>query len=241
MKAMKLGVTMMVALSVASAMAMPRNSFLIRPAKSKAELIKQISSEPVVMDRYMRHYSMSREEVLAYVGSLKLGRAKKTGVYSIYGVPKDGVIHATPQLVKQNSLVWEDSMGEPILLEVCGNPFGQGPKRATMSDMIAATPAPANDELVAMSTIPSQPIVSSNVSMDMAPMVPTVTQTPEPPTEVASRRRDNLGWLAIIPAAAAITVRNGGNDQPVPEPGTMTALGLGTAALVARRRNKKSN
>lgn len=239
MKNVKTALTLVAALAVCSAFAMPRNSYLLRPARTQAELVSQIKAEPLVADRYMRHFGMNREEMVEFVSSLKLGRLDKTGVYMIYGVPKNGQLHANPQLLKRGTLVWQDSVGSPILLEICGNPFTQGPKRTTMNDMITSVPAnPA--PLVAMSTLPTEPVQSAPMAITMQPVTPTAPTPIEPQVETASSHRNNLGWLLILPAAA-IGFQNHGHDEPVPEPATMTAMavGAGVMALKRRKQNKR--
>lgn len=237
MKEAKIALLMVGALVATSAMAMPRNSYLVRPARTHAELMTQVRTEPVVMDRFMRHFGMTREEVTNYFSGLKLGRLDKTAVFNIYGVPKNGQLHATPQLLKRGTLVWEDASGQPILLEICGNPFTQGPKRTTMSDVISMAPTePA--PMVAMSTMPTTPVQSAPVAMTMQPVTPTAPMPIDPVVEPTSARRDNLGWLLVLPAAAALTIRDGGNDEPVPEPATMTAMAIGAGVMALKRRKK---
>ena len=81
------------AVLASSAFARPElNAFINRPANTIPELIAQMRSDPVVMDRFMRHFSMTRSEVLTYVGALRLGTIPKTGYYSVYSVPEGGII-----------------------------------------------------------------------------------------------------------------------------------------------------
>ncbi len=241
MKEAKIALTLMAALAMASAYALPRNSYLIRPARTQGELMTQIKSEPIVADRFMRHFGMNRTEMIEFVGSLKLGRLDKTAVHMIYGVPKNGQLHATPQLLKRGTLVWEDSAGEPILLEICGNPFTQGPKRTTMNDLVTATPTEAAP-LVAMSTLPTEPVSSAPVAMAMQPVTPTAPMPIDPIVGPASVSRNNYGWLLILPAAAAFGFNGGGGDDPVPEPASMTAMAVGAGFMALKRRKvaKKS-
>ena len=232
MNTLKNAVVLSLIVVATTAFAMPRNSYLLRPARTHADLISQIKAEPVVADRYQRHFGMNREEMIAYVESLKLTRLEKTGVYMVYGVPKNGVLHANPQLLKRGTLIWVDSTGAPILLEICGNPFTQGPKRTTMNDVISANPAQP-DGMAPMTTYAAEPVVSAPVAINMTPTTPTAPQV-EPVVESVSTSRPNFGWLALLPAVALIP--NGGGGDAGPEPTSMVALALGAGTLISRRR-----
>lgn len=239
MKYGKVAVSVAVAaLCVVSFARMPKNSYLVRPAKTKAELISQVKSESIVMDRYMRHYSMSRDEVVDYLSSLRLGRLQRSGVYGVFGVPRDGKIHVTNQSLRKGTLVWFDAAGQPAALEICGNPMNLGPRRMTMAGLVtpAVTQEPA--PIVAMSTMTGDPVMAAPV---IETSVPTTPLTP-PAVEVAPTIVRNTGSLLplIIPAAlvAASIDRKG---EPVPEPATMIALSAGVATLVARKRKARKN
>ena len=231
MNKLKNAVVLSLIVAASSSFAMPRNSYLVRPARTHADLITQIKAEPIVADRYMRHFGMNRKEMIEYVDSLKLTRLEKTAVYMIYGVPKNGQLHANPQLLKRGTLIWVDASGAPILLEICGNPFTQGPKHTTMNDVISANPAQP-DGMAPMATYPAEPVASAPVAITMAPQTPTAPVI-EPVVESVSTSRTNFGWLALLPAIALIPT---GGDDPVPEPASMTALALGVGSLIARRR-----
>ena len=72
MNKLKNAVVLSLIVAASSAFAMPRNSYLVRPARTHADLITQIKAEPIVADRYMRHFGMNRKEMIEYVDSLSL-------------------------------------------------------------------------------------------------------------------------------------------------------------------------
>ncbi len=237
LKKVILGISLMLVMS--SAMALPRNSYILRPAPTKESFLKQLKSEPVLMDRYMRHFSMTKSEVVAYISSLKLGRLEKTGLFQVFGVPKDGVIHANMYTLKKGTLMWFDAQGNPALVEVCGNPVTLGPKTNTLGAGITAPPeTAATSDIVAMSTIPATPVTTSPLIAEVTPLVPLEPTAVDPVRFDAPRSRNNLGGLLILPALAGLVVNN--RRDPVPEPATMSALVIGFGTLAARRRAAKA-
>lgn len=226
-------------LAVVAAMAMPRNSYLLRPANSKSALLSQIRSEPLLMDRYVRHFSMTESEVMAYVDSLRLSRIERTGIYGVYGVPENGKIHTTMQNLRKGALVWIDKEGNPVLYAVCGNPMTLGPKRATMSEVLTTVPATVPSEIVAIATTPSAPVVASPVIASAMPPTPVASVVDIEPEGVVLGSRSGGFFLPALLGASALLSFDDDKKEPVPEPATMTALALGASALLARKR--KSN
>jgi hypothetical protein len=55
------------AVAAESIAVVPRNSYLIRPVASARELANQIRTEPVVAQRYARHFKRSAWEFAEYV------------------------------------------------------------------------------------------------------------------------------------------------------------------------------
>ena len=62
-----LGLLAGTAIAVESIVVVPRNSYLVRPVASARELANQIRTEPVVAQRYARHFKRSAWEFADYV------------------------------------------------------------------------------------------------------------------------------------------------------------------------------
>ncbi|MBX3097125.1 MAG: PEP-CTERM sorting domain-containing protein [Fimbriimonadaceae bacterium] len=248
MKGMKSGVVALVVIAlcaVATARTEP-NSFLNRPASTAQALKTQLMADRQVMDRFMRHFGMTREQVLAMVSDLSLARLPQDGVYLVYNCSENEEIRARVMYYKKGTLVWVDRMGTPVLKASCGNPMVRGsdasgvqPGTATVAPTATAQTRPMaapGGETIVMSAevegaMPGLPEASPlTFNAGAAPLAPTLS----------SNRGGGIGAFAVLPLVGGLLVSRGRNNPPppVPEPTSMVALGLGATALVARRRRK---
>ncbi len=250
-----------------SALARPElNAFINKPANTVPELMVQVRSDKTVMDRYMRHFSMDKEEVVNYLGSLKLGTLKKSGNYVIYSVPEGGRIKAHVSFFKKGTPAFVDKNGNPILRVKCGNPFVRGPVVAyaippssplvsdevveptslATREAVTTVPEPAMSTLVA--TVPTvetfdEEIVTPGEPMALRTVPPMTSESVIPPPLAQSFAGGaNIGAIAGVLGGigGVIAVSGGGGGTPnvVPEPATMVALTVGAVALLKRRRRK---
>jgi hypothetical protein len=93
-----------------------RNAFINTKAETTAELVAQAKRDKSVMDRYMRHFGMTRAEVLEYLGTLKPDTIKEEGVYAIYSVPEGGRIKMHLEKLKKGHRVFAQQDGTPQLI-----------------------------------------------------------------------------------------------------------------------------
>jgi hypothetical protein len=212
---------------------LPRNSYLDKRVNSTADLVQQLQNDPVVMDRYRRHFAMTSEEVVAYLSSLRVSALSKDGVYTVYGVPhSSGDFHAHLRLLKKGEPVFVEADGTPVLQLVCGNPLLLGPKKPVIPNPIVSATGPVE---------PSKQVV-----VDSPPTPSTGVPTPETPgvqpplTPVYPPAGSSNPVALLLGLAGAIGFfPHGHGPPPVPEPVSMIVIAGGIAAMVARRRIKK--
>lgn len=228
--------------AVASAK-LPQNSYITRPTPTKEAFLKLIQTDTVVMDRYMRHFAMTRDEVTSYFGTLHMGKIAEGGLYTVYNVPKStGVLRSRLLKLKKGEKVWMDQYNQPIMVVVCGNPMTRGPRNpvATSSTEVevvedsSSAVRPTDEGLVGDST-PS-PIGQENLSIANEPALAQAIEATK--TTEGWQADRNLGILAAAIPFIAVNRGGGKTPPPVPEPATIVALTAGAGAVIARRRKK---
>ena len=96
----------------ASALARPElNAFINKPANTIPELIAQIKTDRTVADRFMRHFSMGRNEVIEFVSGLRLGTIPKSAYFTIYSAPENGVLKSHVSFFKKGTPAFVDAEG----------------------------------------------------------------------------------------------------------------------------------
>lgn len=224
-----------------------RNSFLETPAPSYGVLLKQVKTNKVVMDRYMRHFSMTREEVVDYFTTLRLTTLSKEGIYAVYNVPNSGVLRARYFRLRKGTKVWVDLANTPILKESCGNPMSRGPKRqvdndVTVYDMESAmrTTVEEGDE-VFIAHKPLEPIVPTldPVEPVVVTEAPDVTTVSRAPMTIESKDRIPPFLVLLPPLLIHLIPPPRNSPPPVPEPGSLIALSVGVGGIVARRMRRR--
>ena len=70
---------------------------------------------------------MSRNELTAYLWSLRLTRLSEPKRVFVYAVPGSGAVKVHKQLLRKGERVFVTSEGKLALRAICGNPLGEGP------------------------------------------------------------------------------------------------------------------
>jgi len=244
-----------------------RNAFLNHRVSSIGQLIQQIKTDKAVADRYMRHYAMSKSELIGYLSSLHAMRLDHAETFTIYSVPANGVVKMHRAKLKKGELMFATATNGPVLIAKCGNPVGLGPAAASPPNEIMGIPGNVPQETLRAldvdQDVPSDALMASNIlppdvpkenndTGDVIPVNPPTTTTTvvptipiEPPSSFAL---PPSGFGSLFPGLiglgtiGAIAINHGGdnNGAPVPEPTTLVAMGLGVASFAGLRRAKRS-
>jgi len=234
---------------VASARPLP-NSFVDHRVNSVSGLIREIKTDHDVADRYMRHFSMSEDELISWIGTLHETRLSGAETFQIYSIPPDGHVKMHVQTLRAGERVFCDPSGVPVIMVACGNPLSLGPiKPLTPVQTAESTPAPVLAPTPPLAAVPTPAMVI------LAPATPEAIEAVIPPLEQPAApftlcppapcqpNYAPLAGLLIVGIGIGFT---GGHEHPhhpicpVPEPAPFAALGLGMCGLALRRRSKKS-
>ncbi|OYT74052.1 MAG: hypothetical protein CFK48_00200 [Armatimonadetes bacterium CP1_7O] len=163
------------ALAAESIAVVPRNSYLIRPVASASDLANQIRTEPIVAQRYARHFKRSAWEIAEYVEkNLRLTRLEKAQTFNVYYSPPDDRLMVVRRTLPKGTPVFvEKKTGKPVLKANCGNPL-------TPAVSIRTPQAQVPIEVTSIAT--PQPVFAAMID---APQLPTVelVETAEAPLE----------------------------------------------------------
>ncbi|MFN8139912.1 MAG: DUF6777 domain-containing protein [Fimbriimonadales bacterium] len=220
------------------------SAYLARPAPTKNELLAQVKSNPTVLDRFCRHFQLSKDGVLQMLSGLHKTALTKDTTVEMWGVPaKTGVFRMKKVVLKRGTTVWADSTGNPILRVSCGNPL----VRMDEASEPQVAPAVSRAGDVKPVAAPSGTKVEEMLApAPVEPMLPALPETewvetplntgPISVTELQPSRFDGGGLFALLPSLL-IGLRTGG-DNKIPEPATIFIVATGASLVLARAKRR---
>ncbi len=221
------------------------NSFLSKSAWTHEALMSQVKTDSKVMNRFTRHFGMTKQEVVDTLGRLRAGTLRQDGVYLVYNCNDDEEIRAKVIFYKKGTKVWEDSNGTPILKMSCANPMVRGtddqlavldpevvPSDNLRPVSIVSNGTPAGD--VETDIVAVEPDSSAQVLGPASVAIPAIASS-----AIAAPAAFNPLVLTPLAGLGLIKTSTGPGDEnpppPVPEPATMILLGAGAAAMAVRK------
>lgn len=236
-------------LSTLPAAAMPKGSYLKRPATTTESLIRQVSQDASVRKRYATYFRTSDSFVVNTIKELKLIRLDKSMKVRVRYWRADNGFH--DRMLSKGTLVFATNAGTPVLLQECGNPI----ELLTLGDL-KTTKIETNFPLVPYDTtfpivedhgvisdlhytnvnsVPSMPDLEPSGSF----LVPSRTERSYLPTEGFEATNRNDSSLAIAAAGLyLISTQHKRRSTTAPErsSGTLVLLGIAPLAFFIKRR-----
>ncbi len=225
---------LLVSVSFAQRRLLP-NSYIKSPTPTVASLIAHVEKHPEVMDRYVRHFQMTPPEVMRFLRTLKLGRLQHDAYFDVWNVPGEtGELRVRHLLFRKGEPFFFDQNGAPVMVVVCGNPVIRSDEAAAprLAPEVAGIMGPQDVTVPTPSTI-EMPL---NIIQPPAPIAPEIIPEPQPgpgPSNPISA----VPLLGLLPTLL-IGINSGGGA--IPEPSTITIIGVGCAMVIARRAKKRS-
>ena len=240
-----------------------RNAYLNTPFTSVSGLVAEIKHDPAVADRYMRHFGMSKDEVIALISKMHVTRLDRDTPVTMFSVPAGGAIKTHHTVMHKGERVFADADGNIILKMLCGNPVVGGREHTE----VAFTPETANTATImrSLGDVSFMPEATEAFATIMPPdTAPDIVQVPQKESTVINNITNNItnttvsggggckglaGLLVAVPIAAFLGAEfnhHGCCSCPptpaptTPEPVSMTLLATGAIGLVIRRRRALS-
>lgn len=211
----------------------PSGSFIRHPVSSVDELADQIVRDPVVRNRFARHFGVRSEKLDEYIrDNVMITSVTANTPKRVYFVTTSGRVVVRRSVLKRGDSIFAlKDTGEPLFVQACGNPVVQKlpptvkVETKTLPSVQVLRP---NEMPLPPPTAALPPIAVVLPVEQMAPIPPLVPAAAPPlaaaPVEPASRNR--FPWF--IPPLVAAVGDGGGKGQPpppvIPEPGGAAAV-----------------
>lgn len=216
----------------------PPDSYLQYKVYSVDQLIAQVSQNPVVRQRFARHFQIPESRVVSYMrANLVESYIPKTGHYTVYCVRRSGKFYPVKQTFRQGTKVFALRNGEPVMKWVCGNPLSRflpAVQIKTASRPPKVLVAPSIQELTPADTV--SVLVPSDVAAPVyQPLVPVSVAAASAPIFSVGGGAAGRSLLPLLLPVALVGVNAGHSSSsgtPVPVAAVPEASSLAYVAAV---------
>lgn len=235
----------------------PSGSFLVYRTTTVNDLRYQVMNNPVVRERYTKHFGVSASELMKYFAdNVELISLKMPLKTKAWYVDKKNRVFVKTKLFPRGTMVFATKDGEPLLAWACGNPLRASlpksvvakavlkPAASTLSSSEAETKVLANPvETITAAAVTSIP-ATAEISVLPVAAPPVGAELIAPEIAIAPAiAGPSLGWLGLLGGLFALPQSDPNPNPPVPEPATLLALGTGLAlapiSLIKRSRGRR--
>jgi hypothetical protein len=164
---------------------MPRGAYLRHPVTSVEALKRQLQTDPIVRDRYVRTFRMSPQMLALAFARLHLTRLRRDRILQVHYAHPDGQVGYRLRRVRAGTPVFALPNGTPALAQACGNPLRSAllTAGATLTPpAAAAAPDFTPDEMASppaqRSAFDLTPRIAPVAAPLPAPTAPPITATP---------------------------------------------------------------
>ena len=244
---------LLVASSTWAKTTVPKGSYVRRHVSSVKELAAQINKDPVVRNRFARHFGVRPDQLTTYLlDNVTITRVTAKTPKKVYFVTRNGKMVARNKWLRPGAAIFAlKDTGEPLLVQACGNPVLKTlpPREKVKAEGPQVLPAIRVSELPAPpAPVPTatQPLMAAALPTTAPPPLPPANTVAVAPTTAATAASSVGGHLGAAKLAAPLLataglVHTSSSPPVVAEPATIlgAAAILTPVAFVFRRRRRK--
>jgi hypothetical protein len=229
----------------------PKGAYIRHQVSSVKELAAQINKDPVVRNRFVRHFGVRPDKLTSYLlDNVTISHVSAATPKKVYIVTRSGQMVAKRTVLRPGAAIFVmKDTGEPLLVQICGNPvLKKLPTREKVkAEVPQVLPAIRVSELpVAPPAVPvtTQPLMAAALPTNTPPPLPPVDTVATVPAAVATTS-SSVGALGAAkvagPLLAAAGMVHKSSPPVVAEPATILGACaiLTPVAFVFRRRRSK--
>jgi len=232
-----------------------RDAFMPLPSVTPSDLARRLSADPKLLSAYAKHFGVDAKRIPAFVkDALVLRPLPKAQAVVTYGRTPAGLVYPVRQVLPKGSYVWMTRDGKAWLKWKCPNPLGKDlpimpmpPREGNGSEEFqldisrpagALSVLPESQSASTVLHLPEPGDPPSLINSHYKPAPYSILPLGLAPVPETASRRNISPWLWAI---GATLPRGHRTTTMIPEPSSVTLLGLGACALLPFLLRRKIN